>query len=406
MNAYGVGLGIRHPKRYGVTTDVDERRSAEQALRASEQRFRALVEFSFDVYWETDENHRFTRQDFSKELDDAPPPGLELGKTRWEIPYLEPGEDAWRQHRATLDAHLPFRDFELARPTPSGGKKYVSVSGMPRFDAEGRFIGYCGVGRHITQRKRADEERVRLEARLRLAETMEGVGRFASGIAHDFNNALAAILTYGEMIHDDAPQGSDRKRYAGNVLGAASRARELVRDILAYARGGVDRRAPLDLRTPVLEAVELVRCPANKGPSLTCHVPPEPLVVVADATQVHRVVTNLCTNAVHATEGRGRVEVRVERVACTAQRSLSHGALAPRVYAAIHVEDSGQGMDEGTLARIFEPFFTTKERGQGTGLGLALVHCIVTQSGGAIDVTTRPGAGSRFSVYLPVHAGA
>jgi PAS domain S-box-containing protein len=134
------------------------RRRAEHALRASEERFHALVQFSFDVYWETDAEHRFTRQEFSERLTDAPARGAELGKTRWEVPYLEPDEDAWRKHRATMDAHLPFRDFELARPTGDGGKRYVSVSGMPVFDSAGRFVGYRGVGRHITEHKRVEAE--------------------------------------------------------------------------------------------------------------------------------------------------------------------------------------------------------------------------------------------------------
>ena len=134
------------------------RRRAEHALRASEERFRTLVQFSFDVYWETDAEHRFTRQEFSERLTDAPARGAELGKTRWEIPYVEPDEEAWRKHRATMDAHLPFRDFELARPTADGGKRYVAVSGMPVFDSAGRFVGYRGVGRHTTEQKRVEAE--------------------------------------------------------------------------------------------------------------------------------------------------------------------------------------------------------------------------------------------------------
>jgi PAS domain S-box-containing protein len=137
--------------------DVTDHERAEQALRASEERFRTLVQFSFDVYWETDAEHRFTRQLFSNDLADAPAAGSEIGKARWEVPYVEPDEEAWRQHRATLDAHLPFRDFELARPTPDGGKRYVSVSGVPVFDETGHFVGYRGVGRHITDRKRSEQ---------------------------------------------------------------------------------------------------------------------------------------------------------------------------------------------------------------------------------------------------------
>jgi PAS domain S-box-containing protein len=160
----------------GVARDITERRRAEEELRDSEERFRTLVQFSFDVYWETDAQHRFVRQVFSEGLADAPAPGSEIGKTRWEVPHVEPDEEGWRKHRETLDAHLPFRDFELARPTPDGGKRYVSVSGMPVFDRSGRFVGYRGVGRHITERKQAEEALRRSEAYLAEAQRLSHTG--------------------------------------------------------------------------------------------------------------------------------------------------------------------------------------------------------------------------------------
>jgi len=147
--------------------DLTERKQAEEALRVSEERFRALMQFSFEIYWETDAQHRFVQLEVSERLSDAPPPGSEIGKTRWELPYLEPDEAAWRKHRETLDAHLPFRDFEVARPAPGGGKRYVSVSGLPVFDEEGRFTGYRGVARDVTERKRIEEALRQCEKELR-----------------------------------------------------------------------------------------------------------------------------------------------------------------------------------------------------------------------------------------------
>src|SRR5207245_911826 len=169
---------------------------AEQELRASEERCRTLVQFSFDVYWESDAQHRFTRQEFAESVVDTPARGSELGKTRWEVPYLEPDAEAWRKHRETVEAHLPFRDFELARPAADGGKRYISVSGLPVFDKAGRFIGYRGVARHITERKRAEEALRDMQMQLAHANRVATMGQLTASITHEVNQPITAAVTY------------------------------------------------------------------------------------------------------------------------------------------------------------------------------------------------------------------
>jgi PAS domain S-box-containing protein len=166
-------------RQFGVLQDITQLRQSEEEVRESEERFRTLVQFSFDLYWKTDAQHRYIHQDFAEGLSEAEVPRAEIGKTRWEMPYLEPDAEGWRRHRETLDAHLPFRDFEYARPAPDGGKRYVSASGLPVFDKSGCFIGYRGVGRHITDRKRAEEALRRSEAYLAEAQRLSHTGTLA-----------------------------------------------------------------------------------------------------------------------------------------------------------------------------------------------------------------------------------
>ncbi|HYT97662.1 MAG TPA: ATP-binding protein [Casimicrobiaceae bacterium] len=254
----------------------------------------------------------------------------------------------------------------------------------------------------ITQRKTVEAEHRKLTERLREAEKMAVIGRFAGGIVHDFNNVLSCILAYGEMLNERVPEASSQKRYATNVLAAAARGQALVEQILAYSRPETEDRDPTDLRRTVADALDLLRGSMPAHVTLDWHAPQTPLMVLANPTQLHRVVINLCCNAKHAMGAGGTLRVSLASSDESEARALSHGSLKAGRYACLNVEDSGCGMDEATLARIFEPFFTTKKFGLGTGLGLSLVHGIVTDLAGAIDVKSAVGRGSVFAVYLPL----
>jgi PAS domain S-box-containing protein len=289
---------------------------------------------------------------------------------------------------------------ECERVRKDGARIHVALTASP-VTIEGTTIGIYTIHRDITERKLAEAEQERLQTRLRQAEKMEAVGRLAGGIAHDFNNVLGGILGYGEMLLDSAAEDTSERRYARNLLIAANRARDLVDQILTYSRTQRVARGPVDIGHIVRETLEVIRGSLSEGIALELSLPSAPLVVIGDPTQLHQVVMNLCTNAVYAMGGNGKLSVSLEPVDLEHELKLSPVALSPGRYVRLVVSDTGTGMDGATLARIFEPFFTTKEVGRGTGLGLSLVYGIVADSGGATHVTSELGRGSTFEIYLP-----
>jgi signal transduction histidine kinase/CheY-like chemotaxis protein len=259
--------------------------------------------------------------------------------------------------------------------------------------------------RELTRREAAerlaDAEQERLQRRLRQSEKMEAIGRLAGGIAHDFNNVLGSIIGYGEMLQEETRDGSAEHGYAKKLLVGARRARDLVAQILAYSRTAKVARKPLDMGPVVREALDGIRGSLPQGIELRSEIAAVPTVTCANATQLHGLVMNLCTNAIHAMGSGGTLTVRLQPVTLASPTVVSHGSLEAGPYLELTVSDTGCGMDPASLARLFEPFFTTKEPGRGTGLGLAIVYGIVADSGGAISVATRKGEGSTFRIYLP-----
>jgi signal transduction histidine kinase len=237
--------------------------------------------------------------------------------------------------------------------------------------------------------------------------SMEAIGRCVRDIAHDFNNVLGTIVAYAEMLHDKVAAESPQKRHAESVLTAAARGRALVDQILAYCQGtAAPERTSTDLGCIVAETLALLCGSLRPQIALSWHPPATPILVVADATQLHRVTMNLCSNAVHALAAGGWLRVGITTIDVTVPYEVSHGMLRRGSYARLTVDDSGCGMDEATLAAVFEPFFTTKRAIGGTGLGLSLVRAIVTDLDGAIDVRSAAGYGTTFAVFLPLEQDA
>ena len=376
-----------------------DRERAEQALQRSEKRFRAMVEKSAEgvLLIRPDMVIIYASQSVERLLGDTPDELIGQALIdRVHPDYRQRLLDTMVQvlqgpgRVATAETMLKHKD---------GSWRWIERTTSNLLD-DPNVRGVVYNFRDITERKRAEVEREQLEQRLRQAAKMEAVGRLAGGVAHDFNNVLAGIFAYGEMLFEETPEGSPLRRYAQNVLAAATRGRELVDQILGYSRSHRGRRTPVDIATVVAEALELVRGSLPAAVCLEASTARLPLVVIGDITRLHEVVMNLCRNAIQAMSGGGTLRVVLEMAEVPAERALSHGTLAPGRYVRLAVEDTGSGMDEATLSRIFEPFFTTKEIGQGTGLGLSLVYMIVADMGGAIDVKSVPKQGTTVTIYL------
>jgi signal transduction histidine kinase len=252
----------------------------------------------------------------------------------------------------------------------------------------------------IAERERTESERAKLERQLRQAQKMEAIGTLAGGIAHDFNNILSGIMGFADLALQDANEPT--KQHIEEIFRASQRARELVRQILAFSRQQEQSRQPIKLHTILEEVLSLLRATIPKSIEIRTEFSRNTPTVLVDTTQFHQVVTNLVTNAWQAIGDKpGHIDVILRDFNVDEDFARTTPDLRPGRYARLSVADSGSGMAASTLERIFEPFFTTKEPGGGTGLGLAVVHGIVKATDGAITVYSEPGRGTTFHLYFP-----
>jgi signal transduction histidine kinase len=254
----------------------------------------------------------------------------------------------------------------------------------------------------LVQRANRKHESAQKELQLQMtrASKLESLGRLAGGVAHDFNNILAAIVGYGEMAQDVAPPGSAQARHLGKVLQAALRGKTLVERILTFSRGGAHVAIVFELQPVVEEALDMLAVTLRPNVVISQELQATGARLRGDPTQAFEAIMNLCTNAMQAMPQGGMLGINLKRLLTTEQRVLSRSKLAPGRYLQLSVSDQGTGMTPAVMDHLFEPFFTTRATGSGTGLGLAVVHGVMAEFGGAIDVHSRPGQGANFILYF------
>ena len=398
FNAQGEILGLT-----SIGEDITERRQAEEALKESEARYRHLVQYAPAGIYEFDlQNRRFLSvNDVMCEY---------TGYSEEEFLELDPYDLLTEDSRAKLN-HLLEEVFSGNRnPDPveyrlrgkNNREFWVLVHANFYFEG-GVPKRATAVAHDLTAIRKAQEEKRQLEMQLRRAQKMEAIGTLSGGIAHDFNNILSIILGNSELAIGDIPEWSPARKNLEEVRRACDRAKELIQQILSFSRHTESEMKPIHLAPIVKESLKLLRPSISTGIEIRQHMSARKDTIRADATQVHQVLINLCTNAAHAMEEEGgTLEIELTDQILDGPAASSYPEMEPGPYVELCVRDTGSGMTPEILERIFDPYFTTKDRGKGTGMGLAVVHGIVKSHGGTVSVSSVPGDGTAFHVLFPV----
>jgi two-component system, cell cycle sensor histidine kinase and response regulator CckA len=371
----------------GVALDITDRRRGQEALAASEERFRSLAEASFDAIHITEggivrEVNQGFLQMFGYSLDEV------IGRPVLDF-VAEESRDAVRQR---LTRGIDGR-FEAMGQRKDGQKLFL--------EATGKYHEVGGRLERVTALRDLTEKRM-LEEQFRQAQKMEAVGRLAGGVAHDFNNLLTVITSYASILVRDMSESDPRHDDLEQILKASSDAASLTRQLLAFSRQQVIAPRLVILEDVVLGTRKMLRRLIGEDVELISTLSETPSPVLIDPGQLEQVIMNLAVNARDAMPHGGRLTIETSATEFDQAYAHTHWPATPGRFAMLAVSDTGVGMDEETRAKVFEPFFTTKELGKGTGLGLATVYGIVKQSGGFIWVYSEPGRGATFKIYLPL----
>ena len=390
----------------GITIfpEITERKKTEENLRESEERFRRIAENAKDVIF------RMSLPDGKYEY--VSPACMDIFGYPPEAFYSAPlliqkiGHPDWTHFFTTQWKNLLAGDmppiYEYQIISKSGEVKWLNQRNVLIKDKQGNPIAMEGIVTDITEAKLAEEEKANLEEELRQAHKMEAVGTLAGGIAHDFNNILSAIIGYAELAKDDIPPTNPAYGEIEEVISAGKRARDLVKHILAFSRKSNEDRIPLKPQLLVEEALNLIRASLPSTIEIKHSINPDCGNIMADPTQMHQVIMNICTNAAQSMDEKGGT---LEVILNEEYISGDYGQ-ETQPFVKLTIKDTGTGIPEEILNRIFDPYFTTKDTGKGSGMGLAIVHGIVESHNGKISVESTLGKGTTFHLFFPKIATA
>lgn len=388
-------------KMAAMFLDITDRKKMEKELRENEAKYRQLVQNAPAAIYEFDmERLRFINvNDVMCEY---------LGYGREEFLELDPYDLLTEDSKKILTDLINEVFAGKSDPDPveykirgKNNREFWVLVNSKFFFENGIPKRATAVVHNLTELKCTEKEKKALEAKLHQAQKMEAIGTLAGGIAHDFNNILSAIVGYSEMALAHITGNSQVRQHIGQVLKAGLRAKDLVKQILAISRHGKQERKPVQIQLIIKEALKLLRAALPTTIEIHQNIPTESGHVLADPTQIHQVMMNLCTNAFHAMQDKGGIlKVKLASVEIDA-RNTAYLDLKPGPYLKLSVSDTGHGMDQDIQKRIFDPYFTTKEKDMGTGMGLAVVHGIVSNHGGTITIDSEIGMGSTFHILLP-----
>ncbi len=379
---------------------VIERRRAEEALQASEEHFRSLIENALDIITVIDEQGTIHYASPSMERVLGYSPRDRVGTNMFGLLHPEDREIVISTFFEAFEQPGTTQFFESRYRHKDGSTRVLEAVASTHRQADGSRRGVIN-SRDVTERKHTEHEKQRLEEQLRYSQKWEIIGTLAGGIANEFNNMLTPILGFAHMALEEAPVGSKTRRGLEHIVTAADRSRDLAEQILAFSRQAEPQRKPIHLQEIVQEALKLLRPSFPANIEIRQHVDIDQDTVIADPDQMHQVLMNLCTNAHHAMPDGGTLDVHLDTVEVDADFEKTHIRPHEGTYVRLTVRDTGHGMDSETKERVLEPFFTTTGSGERSGLGLSVAHGIVVSHGGDLMVESEPEKGTTVHVYLP-----